>query len=1616
MSRETCQECGAAIPADSPGGFCAQCLLKLALGKEDSAPADPLPPNQLGQAGAAASAERPPSPESQPVRAAPPTEKPGDRIGRYRLLQEIGHGGCGVVYMAEQEEPVRRKVAFKVIKFGMDTRQVVARFEAERQALALMDHPNIATVLDAGATDTGRPYFVMELVGGIRITDYSEQHELTIPQRLELFIHVCRAIQHAHQKGVIHRDIKPSNVLVTNRDGVAVPKVIDFGIAKATQGRLTDQTLFTAFEQFIGTPAYMSPEQAQLGGVDVDTRSDIYSLGVLLYELLTGRTPFDTNALMAAGLDEMRRTIREVEPVKPSTRLTQERMARSVASSKSEIRNPKSEIDKDLDWIVMKCLEKDRARRYETANGLARDIERHLNCEPVLARPPSKLYEFQKTVRRHKFGFGAATALIAVLSLGCGGVFWQWRQAMRHARLEENERYRAEQATQRALATLNQMEAIELRRAEEYYEAGDRGNMLPYLAFVLRQNPTNRIAAERLFSTLSHRNWACLACPPLMHSNRVTSAMFSKDGKWVVTSAADNTAWVWDANTGQPVSGPLVHQAEINTAEFSPDGQLVVTASDDRTARVWDARTGRPVTDPIPHPQRVELARFSPNGQTFVTLCDDRVARLWNARTGQSIVKPLQHGGGPAFRYFRECDFSPDGTLLATAAWENGRVRIWNCRTGEIAYNLEHGSSGATCVRFSPDGRRLAAAFYTNTTVIWNLAVNPPQAIPMPQQGIVTTVEFSPEGQRVVTASSGGTVQVWDAVSGQPIGPALHHEGSVRSAIFSPEGLRFLTASWDQTVRVWDAETGEPLTEPIRVEHGAFDAQFHPDGQRVLSVSNGKAVLVWWVTRSVSLAVHEPFNASCIEFSHDSTKVVVGGEQGSVQIWEPLAGRLPTILSGHSDYVQPAAFSADGTYVATGSSDMTARVWSVTTGKPVGKPLKIGPPGAQVFAVQFSSDSRRMLTATWPGTARLWEAASGKPASPPLGEEDGVRAAQLSPNGKWVATGGTNGSARIWDGATGRQVGAVMRHEGPVLAVCFSPDSTRLLTGGADKTARLWAVPSGDPLAKPIPHSLGLYQVHFSPDGTRFLTVVNDRPWVRIWDTATARLQLEISAENTEIADFSPDGRRVMTVSARGKVQLWDAQTGERFSEALSQEARIGATRFSPDGKLLAAAYSNGAVQFWEVTEASLPVPSWLPELAEALAGQRFNQQGRLEPVLPVELWAAQEKMSTGAQRPDNGFSRWAKWFLSPPNSRTVLPSSPLTLAQRAESLAGERVSYAAAKEALLLQPTNVIAMDAVALTTTNSLQADWLSGRAVDLAPDSHGVLWAREAVLTLQNRFEEALAAMERSPSLWAHNPWIWRDKGAALEKLGRLNEAHTAYSRSIEIARNFDELRIPVQEARWRLLRRMNRFSEAQKDFLEAKRIPLRATLPSESRFTSIDLRPHINQGLQDLLLSRTLGATNPTAPLHITDNVPFELCGYILLHGRETDPAFPSRVLNIQVGQRCRTLHFLQSCDACADCPAPNSTAVGSYLVHYTGETGEKIPILATQDVRYWFDPDKELGPATKAWSVMNEKGEPVRLFKRSWANPHPNLEIQSIDFLSAGPDSPHPILFAITAER
>jgi hypothetical protein len=488
----------------------------------------------------------------------------------------------------------------------LDTRNVVARFEAERQALALMDHPNIARVLDGGATDSGRPYFVMELVRGVPITEYCDKNHLPTQQRLDLFTQVCHAVQHAHQKGVIHRDIKPSNILVTLNDGVPLPMVIDFGIAKATSQKLTEKTLFTNYAQMIGTPAYMSPEQAEMSKLDVDTRTDIYSLGVLLYELLTGTTPFPAKELLSMGYGQIQRIIAEQEPLRPSTRLStmanEERTV--VAKNRSMDASALGKIFRgDLDWIVMKCLEKDRARRYETANGLAADLKRHLNNEPVVARPPSTAYKLQKAWRRNKVVFTAVASVAAALVVGFTVSIWQAVRASREAERATNaeqkaiEKVAVAQAEKARADRERERANLQLTNAERYLYQADMALLQP----AWEQNRFDRVrqflketatCPQRGFEWYYWQRQTHLEFKTLRgHLRRVSAVAFSPDGQRIATSSLDETAKVWEAASGKELLAFTGHSSTIYSVAFSPDSQRIVTGSADNTAKLWQAAT-----------------------------------------------------------------------------------------------------------------------------------------------------------------------------------------------------------------------------------------------------------------------------------------------------------------------------------------------------------------------------------------------------------------------------------------------------------------------------------------------------------------------------------------------------------------------------------------------------------------------------------------------------------------------------------------------------------------------------------------------------------------------------------------------------------------------------------------------------------------------------------------------------------------------------------------------------------------------------------------------------------------------------------------------------------------
>ncbi|HEX2099768.1 MAG TPA: serine/threonine-protein kinase, partial [Candidatus Synoicihabitans sp.] len=585
------------------------------------------------------------------------------RIGPYKLMQKIGEGGFGVVWMAEQQEPIRRRVALKIIKSGMDTKEVIARFGAERQALALMEHPNIARVFDAGATATGRPYFVMELVRGVAITRYCDNHQLTPEARLGLFIAVCQAVQHAHQKGIVHRDLKPSNILVTLNDAVPVPKIIDFGIAKATGIQLTDTTVFTQFHAFLGTPAYTSPEQMEMSGLDMDTRSDIYSLGVLLYELLTGRPPFDPEALAKSGLEAMRRTIREVDPPRPSYRLSTlpDADRATVAHQRGTDSSRLSLLLRgDLDWIVMRCLEKDRTRRYDTASALAMDVQRHLASEPVAARPPSSFYRVRKFVRRHRIGVALASSATILLLAGLFvSSLLLMRERAAHARAlaaehQEGVLRREAEDARAAEATRASRTAREL--AEQFFTEGRTAEGLAYLVHAARKDPGNPTLGPRLASAITLHNYLIPVQSPLRLPADVTHVDYLQDGRRIVAYAQDGTIGFIDAATGGVVRtklpAPLAGDGVLLT------GRATVILGEDGVIRVLDSTTGEITREFTFEKPIVGIAARNPDHPIFVVSFEDHTSIVADTITGRFRVLPF------ALSATLQCSVSADGRWL----------------------------------------------------------------------------------------------------------------------------------------------------------------------------------------------------------------------------------------------------------------------------------------------------------------------------------------------------------------------------------------------------------------------------------------------------------------------------------------------------------------------------------------------------------------------------------------------------------------------------------------------------------------------------------------------------------------------------------------------------------------------------------------------------------------------------------------------------------------------------------------------------------------------------------------------------------------------------------------
>lgn len=1095
-------------------------------------------------------------------------EKIGDRLGPYKLLQKIGEGGVGIVYLAEQEEPIRRRVAIKVLRPGVESKSVIARFESESQALALMDHPNIARVIDAGTTAVGKPYFVMDLVRGARITDYCDENQLTTRERLELFLKVCQAVQHAHQKGIIHRDIKPSNILVTLHDGQPVPKVIDFGIAKATEQKLTDKTVLTEFHSFIGTPAYISPEQAEMSGLDIDTRADIYSLGVLLYELLTGRTPFDAKELIASGLDGMRRTIREVEPMRPSTTVKTMLAAERTKTAGRQRLEPSTLaglLQGDLDWIILKALEKDRTRRYETANALAMDLQRYLDNQPVIARPPSTAYRVAKFVRRNKMASTAVVAFAVALAIGLGFTTWQW--------IEKSEAYRRVAQSEQSEIRLK-VEAVEAREAAEVKAAEARRNAyaadmnlaqqalavnnLGRARELLARYLPDKDAAHREEPDLRGWEWRYLwehcRSDALFNlnqaSNSVSSLSVSSDGHWVAAGGYMNAGIsVWDLRSRREVVRFPPREVR-EPFQFSPTAPLLamagsadgsqpsaITERPRHSVRLWDGETRR-FTAELALDANCKALQFSADGSRLVAVADDLSMTIWEVASGRVLERRQLRGvvSPSDLATFRHGVVSKDLRFYAHAV-ERRKVQVIELASGEELWSAEAADENIQALALSPDGSLLATSggFVESVVRLWDVAGGTELAQLQAHRTYVRNLVFWPDGRRLASASGDQTIHVWD----------VSRVGELAGTI----------AARDARPRFWRSLT---ITQPAATLRGHQDEVWSlalaPDTHTLVSGGKDGWISVW---ETAAGAVRRelltlPVAVKNWSFTPDSQSILVFDEDHRLARWHGARFQERTPIFEFNTNVTSILISPDGELVAANRSDRVVEVLNLTQ---CTLQQQIGSPDDPHVPVAFLASGNELVTGQLrTGAYHKWDLATGgRQDSWQPGVTAGMKTAYISPGGQWSLHPGREGVGLLWNtfSKQGTSLDVDLRQ---ISQAVFSPDERLLAVVSWLGFAQVWEAESARHVATLRGFLQGQHSAAFSPNGDRLAIGSNAREAVKVWDVNGFQelLTLEGSGSMFMSVAFSPDGNVLAAGNSKGRLHLWQAPALEEIEPAIS--------------------------------------------------------------------------------------------------------------------------------------------------------------------------------------------------------------------------------------------------------------------------------------------------------------------------------------------------------------------------------------------------------------------------------------------------------------------------------
>ncbi|MFO0803587.1 MAG: protein kinase [Gemmataceae bacterium] len=1047
----------------------------------------------------------------------------------FEILEELGRGGMGVVYRARQAK-LNRVVALKMILAGdrAGERDLI-RFLVEAEAIAAVRHAHVVQVYEYGES-AGRPYMALEYCGGGTLAGRLKAGAIPPRESAELLSRIARGVAAAHHLGIVHRDLKPANVFF---DDAGSPKVADFGLAKRAAGADLTQT-----NAVMGTPAYMSPEQAKGETKFVGPQADVWALGVILYECLTGARPFvgdDTWTIIRAVIESEPRVPRRLVPGVP----------------------------RDLELICLKCLAKDSRDRYSAAGELATDLERWCAGEPVGVRRAGWLERTAKwSKRKPTLAAAYALSVISVILIGLAtGAIGLWRDADRarslaQSALEEAETARiGEKEAKAQVAFLNYVHAVDLALRE--YQA----NNLERARELLEACPEELRGWEwRHVHRLCHADLVTLELP----STKLDGLALSPDGKRIATGAADGVARIWNAADGALLQEFKGHSDKMTLVAFSTDGARVVAGSDDKTARIWDVASGRSRADLKGHREFVHGAAFSRDGTRVVTGSFDHEARIWTAE-GDLLATLVGHAD-----VIDGVQYSPDGMRILTASRDK-TARIWDAE-GKPLHVLRHNGALYGAV-YSPDGTRIATACHDGSAAIWDSTTGRRLFALPGHSSRVSVVAFSPDGRTLATGSYDNTARLWNTADGVLRAKLEGHSDCVETLAFSPDGSRLATGSWDKTIRLWDTEHGTSAGLVLGHTDRVWHLAFFPDGARLVSSSEDGSVRVWEVDHRerVILRGHRTM-VQDTDFNSDGSRIATGSHDGSTRIWDARTGRMIFELVGHEARVDLVQWSKDDSRLLTLSDDRTARIWDTAAGRAVS--VLRGHEG-DIHAADISRDSSRVATASEDGSAAIWDAATGSLLHR-LKHPVPVNFVEFLPDRPFIATAADDHRIRLFDMATGEPRGSLDGTDGTRMrSLEVSPDGRRIAALATDDTVHLWDVESRVCIARLPADAPDATTIRFSPDGSKLIVGANEGR-ASIWDVSAGQKLAVFTGHRDDVtsACFSPDGARVLTASRDHTARVWHAATGMLMLTLPGHEGQLLSARFHPDGdRIDTAAY-----------------------------------------------------------------------------------------------------------------------------------------------------------------------------------------------------------------------------------------------------------------------------------------------------------------------------------------------------------------------------------------------------------------------------------------------------------